>query len=125
MMQKVEWEHQVPSCALQMSGISLNGIKCQTLSHLLKFLCWAEQPFIRSSSDKGDGLPAAGPDSWLCSHTLVEYKKEGEQLFTWADSDRRRGNGFKLKGERHRLDIRKKFFAVRVLEVWHRLSREV
>lgn len=26
-----------------------------------------------------------------------DYKKEGEGLFVWADSDRKKGNGFKLK----------------------------
>lgn len=25
-------------------------------------------------------------------------EKEGKRLFIWADSDRKRGNGFKLKG---------------------------
>ena len=49
------------------------------------------------------------------------YREEGDRLCSRVCGDRTRGNGFKLKEGKFRLNIQKKSFTVRMVRHWDRL----
>ena len=54
-----------------------------------------------------------------------DSRKGGGDLFSRACCDRTRGDGLKLQKGTFRLDIRKKYFTMKVMKPWPRLPREV
>ncbi|PKU46202.1 hypothetical protein llap_3512 [Limosa lapponica baueri] len=60
-----------------------------------------------------------------CQYLRGACRRDGEGLFIREWSDRMRGNGFKLKEDRFRLDIRTKCFTMRVVRPLNRLLKVV
>lgn len=116
------------SCETSPGTLSSSGI----LTIRRTWTCWSESMVIKMIR----GLEhLCSWTIWICSawrrkgfgeapsSTWRGYETAGERLFTRACSGKARVNSFKLNEGRFRLNIRKKFYTVRVMRHWQNIQR--
>ena len=74
-------------------------------------------PEVWQCSRQVDEMP--GPWAAYLSWTCDVWWEICHSHFAWSYSDRTKGNGFRLKEGKFRLDVRKKIFTQRMVRRWH------
>ena len=111
-----------PSCATQQS-CPATQLRIPSLSISFEERTW-EPASVGKVGKSFSMVPQRWRDFISTLHKRICSREDGDNLFSRDSSDRTRGDGFKLKQGRFRLDIRKKFFTVRVVKHWNGLPRE-
>jgi len=115
-----QWAPSEPSRVREKPEHGAGPCKRRTQSSKLParfpFLLLPTKTQANSTQKQGD-LTAA------CLYLKVAHMQEWNR-FTWSHSDRTRGNSFKSKEERFKLDVTKNFFTQRVVTHWNTFPRE-
>ena len=93
----------------------IQGMKCLSYEDRMKEL---ELFSMEKRRVQGDLIVA-------CQYLKGSYRKEGDRLFSIVCCDSTRENAFKLKQCRFRLDVRKRFFTMKVVRHRNMLPKEV
>ena len=116
-----QWAPSEPSRVREKPEHGAGPCKRRTQSSKLParfpFLLLPTKTQANSTQKQGD-LTAA------CQYLQVAHMQEWNH-FTWSHSDRTRGNSFKSKEERFKLDVMKNFFTQRVVRHWNTFPKKL